>query len=230
MTLNERIEQVKKIPSLGIGGLAVYNELIKYSQLAGDGESIIDIGSWLGSTVGFLLAGLEQSGKDVQIHSYDRWIADAVFKKRAEDYHGISFELDQNILPTMMYNLSMFKTDKVIPHQGKFKDSGYDSERRIALVVDDICTYKTMTDHMFDIFEKQFIPTRTIVMMLDYFWFETRPEPLRKYQKECMKLNSNAGIFDYVGRPKGSMCSIWRYMGGKILRAPDKPEYHAEYY
>jgi hypothetical protein len=227
--LNDRIEQVKKIPSLGIGGLAVWQELVKYSQFARSGEAIVDIGSWLGSTIGFLLAGIENSGEDVDIHSYDRWIADKTFQKRAKDYHDIDFELDQDLLSVMMMNLSMFRKQP-IPHKGSFREQFYTDDRRIALIVDDICTYKTMTDHMWDIFGDKLIPGRTIVMMLDYYWYETRPESCRRYQKDCMALNKNAGIFEFVERPMQSMCSVWRYLGGTILRVPDDPKYHAEYY
>ena len=230
MTLNDRIEQVKKIPSLGIGGLFVAKQLMKYAMEARDGEAIIDIGSWLGSTIGFMLSVIEQYGIDVQIHSYDRWIADATFQKRAKDYHGIDFELNQDLLPVMMKNLSMFKTDKVIPHQGRFTEQYYGDNRRIALIVDDICTYKVMTDHLFDTFEDYLIPGRTVIMMLDYYWYQTRMETCRVYQRDAMKLNQDAGIFSFVERPEGSMCSVWKYVGGKIIRGPDDPKYQKEYY
>ncbi len=56
----------------------------------------------------------------------------------------------------------------------------------------------------------------TIVFLMDFYFYESRAhsEPIYKYQSRFMKRNRKR--FEYIERPIGSRCAIFRYLGGEI--------------
>lgn len=214
--MNNLRHYIDLIPSLGHGGKSIGNFLIDSAMNSRDYTDIIDLGPWLGSTTAHLAYGvtLSEKKKDIRIISYDRWIATQTYKKRAKVHHDIEYELDQDLLPIFKENIAPFKK-MVKPKQGDIIECKYKSDRSVELLIDDCCTGKDYHDHMMKTFSPYFVAGKTILVLMDYCFYEKKPDAgYLHYQKDFM--NENKTVFMPLFKIRGSMAAVFRYMGGEI--------------
>ena len=209
----------ENVPSLGSGGIAVKELLIKHASALSDGDVIIDIGSYLGSTTAFLSAGLLSRNVKATIHCYDPWEVDELLRRKMDYYNGLHFNVGDDLLPVFDAYLAPFDEVNIIRHKQSILDARWHGPK-IRLVVDDICIRKDKNDHMMKTFIKYFIPGETIIIRLDYYFYETKSESVFSYEKRFMEHNRD--VFEFVQRgPKESRAAVFKYLGGT-------PDYEVE--
>lgn len=216
------------IPSLGHGGKEISNYLMEAARSLSTGNDIIEIGPWLGSATSYLALGLRYSDNyKSTIHCYDRWLADSVFSNKALTAHGINFELNENILPYFKKNISPFGINYKT-YRGDFRKSEEYEGQSIGLVIDDICSGKPLTDHLFKNYSPYFISGATLIYMMDFYFYETHDLSCRLYQRDFTEANKKCLHFE--GRINNSRTAVFRWIGGELNYLPEEPynEYFKE--
>jgi hypothetical protein len=198
------------IPELGGGGATIGPELCWRAGDVLDGECIVDVGPWLGSTTAYLAMGVVETGWKVPIHSYDRWTV----------YYGMSknaFRQSKTIMPNV--GESFYKCwaanvadlgVEIIPHKGDVYETEELPDRPIGLLVDD-CTVGTLAlDALFDRFGPLLAHGAKVIMMDFYHkkrasefaetpkWFAERAE-MFEGPEEVGGARNVAAVFTYTG-------------------------------
>jgi len=207
------LKYADRIPELGHGGKTIKDYLIQSAKRVREGEFIIDIAPFLGSTTMYLAEGIRQSGKDVKIYAYDRWIADdkmdiKLNRKLKGSYpEGYDFK-------HLYWEYVKEAWEYIIPTQIHVLDIAW-KLGKIGLYVDDIGVGKKRVDYLMKIFSPYFVPDHTVLYILDYYQHITREHmPHMKYQKDFFEANHK--VFKFIERCKGSVTAKLLYLGGKI--------------
>lgn len=213
------VKFAENVPSLGSGGITIKELLLKHASALSDGDVIIDIGSYLGSTTAFLAAGLLSRDIKATIHCYDPWEVDEPLRRKMQYHNGLRFNVGDDLLPVFNAYLEPFNKVQIIRHKQSILDARWHGPK-IRLVVDDICSRKDKNDHLMQTFGKYFIPGETIIVRLDYFFYETKPESVFSYEKRFMEHNRK--VFEFIQRgPMVSRAAVFKYLGGT-------PDYEVE--
>lgn len=208
-------QMAELVPSLGAGGLAAKSTIRKYASALSDGAVVVDIGSYLGSTVALAAAELIERGIKAKIHCFDPWITDDELSRKMRFYNGIRLEPGENIQPLFDVYMEPFAREiDIIRHRQSILEARWNGPK-IRLLIDDICDGKIKNDQMMKTFSPWFIPGETIIMHLDYYFFETKKGAFFRYQKQFMERNES--VFHFLERgPKESRVSVFQYIGGEI--------------
>lgn len=224
MDINKLKYYANLIPELGNGGKKIASNLINAAKNIKDGLNIIDIAPFLGSTTAYLELGLiENEKKKTKIYAIDRWLIDAEYYKKTRN--KINFPQDCDIQPMYIENMKPF-TD-IYPNINMFKldllQFNYSdvSKKSIGLVIDDICSPKQLTDHMFKTLIPYCIPGETLFYFMDFYWFRDRPLELhRQYQCDMMKINHKS--FKFIEAIPNSKTAVYLYLGDNIKYLENK--------
>lgn len=202
------------IQELGYGGKSIKNYLIEYARGVKSGQAIIDIGPYMGSTTAYLAIGVMQSGHDVEINSFDKFIMYPDMRRKANDFNGIEFKDNECFIDLYKYNIKPFD-EYVFVRKCDCLDIEWNGGE-VGLLVDDISNGKDRTDHLFKTFSQSFIKNETFIFLMDYYYHESFKNKFRycKYANDFMVKNSS--VFQFVKRIEGSRTAIFKYKGGEI--------------
>lgn len=158
------------IPELGHGGRVIADELVRLAAGVRAGESIVDIGPYLGSTTAYLALGAPSG---TPIHAFDTWDSDICdLKRKAKQFHRMT--LPDDLLPMYLENLEPFGMNLAV-HRVDMNDSVW-NDGPIGLLVDDIGVEPGPAAAKMAAFGPHLVPGAKIAL-LDYFWFETKRAP-----------------------------------------------------
>lgn len=207
-------QYAEQIPSLGHGGITTKDIIRKYVGALKDNDVIIDIGSYLGSTTAIAAAELIEKNINAEIHCYDPWIVDENLRHKMAFHNNIKLNTGEDLLPIFSAYLEIFNQIKIHKHKQSILDAKWHGPK-IALVIDDICNRKNKNDHFMKKFSHSFIENETIIIRMDYFFYETHKDVAFTYQKRFMDLNNS--VFQFTERgPAESRAAIFKYIGGPI--------------
>jgi hypothetical protein len=202
------------IPSLGSGGITIKDLIKKYASKLSDSDNVIDIGSYIGSTTGFTAAALIDKGIKATIHCFDPWMVDESLKRKMKFYNELDFNVGDDLLPVFNAYMEPFNEIKINRNKISILDARWHGPK-VQLLIDDICLRKDKNDHMIKIFSPYFIPGKTIIIRLDYYFYESKKDPIYSYEKRFMELNKD--VFKFIERgPQASRAAVFMYMGGEI--------------
>lgn len=202
-------EIADSIPCLGKGGKTISSELIKYASEVPEGSCIIEVGPFLGSGTSYLAIGHRKSIHRPIIYAIDPWIAAEHYVKAAKKHLGLSFKPNEDLMPHFVRNLLPFHA-RIKKIRADFLSLPYWTKEPIGLIVMDAgSTYRQM-----EVFHKnfapRFIPGTTRVILLDYYFYETHPEPEYLAEKDyCEKYRAN-----YKSLKRKGTAEILLYLGG----------------
>lgn len=207
----EKLEEIaNSIPSQGGREIGYY--LRDRAAKVKEGCDIVEVGSWLGAGTAQICLGILDGKNDASLHIYDRFKAGATEVKKAKK-QGMKIESKQDTLPIVKKFISYFKCrtkfyrvsiKSIKPYKGK----------KIGLYVDDASKRKEYFDHVMDTFKKHFIPGETILILMDFFYFEWKPKIGLEYQFNYMKDNPE---FEFIERIKPDLsAAAFLYKGEKI--------------
>lgn len=202
------------IPSLGYGGRCVAPQLRHYAAQVKPGHAIVELGPWLGSASAYLCLGRIDGGGVAEHHAFDLWESSAVNRSRLEEFHDLPATCAANLMEMYQKNIQPFGVPVTI-HRESAWGPGRWSGGPIGLYIDDIGSCKEYTDGKFRKFAHAFVPG-AVIFLMDFYFYESRShrEAIYKYQQKFMK--HNRARFEYIERPYGSRCAIFKYLGGEI--------------
>lgn len=202
----------KVIPSMG--GSALSKGLIKYASNASDYTAIVLLGTWLGADTLPLILGVEKSGRDVEVHSYDWFEIHGNEVDKAAKF-GVHLEENQDTLPLVKEYLSGHDSVKTFLHKGEIINQSW-MGRRISMYIDDACKYKETFIPALKIFAPFWIPGETIVILRDFYFYLQRPNDEKlTFQKDFIQ--SQGDSFRFISGSKKLCTAVFRYMGGMKL-------------
>jgi len=181
------------IPSQGGREIGYY--LREKAEAVAGGNDIIEVGSWLGAGTAQLCLGIIAGEKDITLHVYDRFIVNATEVKKALK-QGLKLKKNQNTLPIVKKYIVNFKCN-VEFNKGYVSDIYDYTGNEIGLYVDDASKKKESFDNAMNIFKPHFIPDETILILMDYFYFEWREKEGPDYQFNYMQNNPE---FEFIER------------------------------
>lgn len=207
-------EGIRKIPSMG--GREIGRYLREWAATVKDGQAIVELGSWLGAGTAQLALGVKQSKRHVKVFAFDRFTANAGEAGKAA-HHGVMVKPGESTLDTIKEML----TDDLIRYiefiRGEITKAKW-AGLPIALYVDDACKRKKEFIKALRTFGGSFIPGKTIIVLMDYWYFERYPADLGlRYQHEFVVRNPKT--FKTInGRLPGTSASAFLYLGGRPWR------------
>jgi hypothetical protein len=200
---------VQVIPSMG--GAALSKGLIKYTMKAPDHTAAVLLGTWLGADTLPLILGVEKSGKDIEVHSYDCFEIHGNEVDKAAKF-GVELHEGQDTLPLVKEYLSGHDFVKTFLHKGEITNQTW-MDRRISIYVDDACKYEKEFILVLKIFSPFWIPGETIVILRDFYFYLQRPyDKGLRFQKYFIQ--SQGDSFRFISGSKKLCTAIFRYMGG----------------
>jgi hypothetical protein len=190
-----------------MGGRELSKTLIKYASEIQPDLDIVECGCWLGSGTAHLCLGLKQTGRNNKIWCYDRWRATESEVEKAEK-QGVNLQMGQDTLPLVKTSLEPFGAD-IEFIQGNIKQKDYNGNK-IGIYIDDVNKSQDKFDHAMAVFEPFFIPQITVLVLMDYFYYEKKPHNC--YQRDWMI--ANLSRFLYLERPRTDIsAAIFLYIG-----------------
>jgi hypothetical protein len=211
--MNNLLQIANSISEMGNGGKKIKNELMREAKKVLPGNSIFDFAPFLGSTTVFLACGLYESKNfESVIHSVDKWKMDKKYSDWIEN-HGLKIKnLEQEYLKNIMPFIDI--GIKIKSTKCDVRNYNYVDEP-VQLLVDDLGVCKSITDHVLKITHPYFIPKKTVIFFMDFFFYEDYHDyTCRVYQRDLM--NANKSVFQFIERPLNSRTAIYKYMGGEI--------------
>ena len=196
------------IPSMS--GREIGAELRLWASQAESGTAIVELGVWLGAGTENLGLGAMDSNKNVEIHCFDRFIANDSEVKRAL-LDGVILKKNQDTLPVAKKNLSRFGIS-IVYHKRNILSARW-KNKPISLYIDDVCKRTDKFQHAIKTFSPYWIPGKTIVVLMDYYWHLRHPkEKDAQCQPEFMKKYSHC--FQHIKNWQGLCCAAFLYLGG----------------
>ena len=185
----------------------VYDALHKYASNIKSDECIVEVGSWFGAGSYALCQGAISGRKYNDIHLYDQWTARKTEIDKALKF-GIKLKDNENLLSYVQKNLSEFnKALDINYYRSKIQSIKKFSGNKIGLYVDDASKRKDNFDHVMKIFKPHF-SKGAIIILMDFFYYETRNDNGLRYQANYMTDNSE---FEFVKRIPESFAAVYRY-------------------
>lgn len=202
MTKIQRLEKyAAQIPSMGGAKLGPY--LRRYASEIGEG-CITELGVWLGGCTAYLALGLIDAKKRAMIHVYDRFNSSQSEVQKA-DKQGLKLTPGMSTAGVFDQFLKPFNAD-IVKHIGPIKGKYWEGGP-IALYVDDASKRQPEFDHV----RREFFPSIIkggILFLMDYFYFEKRPNDLGlAYQHEVM---TSLPEYDFIDRIPGTSAAIFK--------------------
>jgi hypothetical protein len=200
-------EAVRRIPSMG--GREIGRYLREWAADVPSGCAIVELGSWLGAGTAQLALG----SKGSTIHAFDRFTANKSECEKARVYN-IILENGESTLDVVRGLIGKDLTKRIEFHQGLITKAQWNGQK-IGLYVDDACKRKKEFLSALNIFGRSFIPGKTVIVLMDYWYFERFPEDLGlKYQLTFMTAHKDSFRWTH-GRLPGTSASAFLYLGGK---------------
>lgn len=177
------------IPSKG--GREIGPELRAYAATASPGESIVELGTWLGAGTVELSSGAPAG---VEVHTYDRFRGSA-----------------GNPVGQVVENLQGCKN--VWAHSGEITNAVWKGGS-IAVHVDDACKRSPTFERALEIFSPFWRPG-TILVLMDYFWSKRHPNE-ENAQAQPRFIERNVDRFRTIKLWAGKSCAAFEYLGGQL--------------
>ena len=186
---NRKIDELERmaseIPSMG--GTEIGLHLRKAARQAPAGTSIVEVGSWLGAGTAQLALGLrerEMAGS-VDIYCYDRWEANEPEVAKALRMKNVNFKTGDDTLPWVMNALRPFAVP-ISFVKVDFRDAGW-SGGPISVYVDDAAKTPQKFFHVLKTFGPHWMPGVTVVVLMDYHYWERTGDDKHKCQKRFVE-------------------------------------------
>lgn len=161
MTLRDYAD---RIPDLGAGGKSCGDKLIRHAAAVKNGQAIVDIAPFLGSTSAYLALGIIQGCNGVDLHAFDLWEADAHYCRMAKKYCGVELTEGEDLEIRWRKNMRPFEGVYHFPHKGDVQEAEWKGPE-IGLLVDDISNGPGMMDHTMATFGPWMPPGSVLVLM-----------------------------------------------------------------
>lgn len=198
----------KTFPSQG--GVEIGPWLEKYASEVPLGSAIVEVGCWLGAGTAHLALGAMESG--AAIHCFDRWTATVEEVRKAKEF-GVSLIEGEDYLPRVERMLQSFDCE-IHYRQGNLKDKDLSwSGPPIGLYVDDATKVEELWLHAMKVFKPHFIPGKTILVLMDYWFFETHGS---RYAAQQRYMAEHADQFEMVEERLGeTTAAVFRFKDGE---------------
>lgn len=197
-------ETADSIPSLGVGkGIGSYLE--RYASKAP--HCIVEIGAWMGSNSAHIQIGRLLGAHGAKHHVFDPFSAEGVNAEKAKKYHGIEFNHKDDLIDIYKRNMARFGLPVIIHRESAFEGTWMYGQ--IDLFVDDFGCDKYQMRKKIKRFYPYFIPGKTIIIMVDYYFYETHGGSRYQYQRQLVK--KNPGIFNFIERAGKSKAAVFLY-------------------
>lgn len=171
------------------------------------GQTIVEVGAWLGASTAHLALGVRTSGRGVPVHVFDRWRVNADQVEKARRF-GLEIEPGQDSLPIFERYLEPFGVD-VVPHQGEIEDTEW-RDGSIGLYIDDAAKGSRAFHRMLTIFAPHWVPGVTRLILSDFYFFERTGSPDHRYQQQIVE--AFPACFEVViDRPSGAGSIVLDY-------------------
>ena len=195
--------QAEKIPSMG--GAQIGTTLRALVRNATPNTAIIEVGCWLGAgTAQIALGALERTDADVQIHCYDRWVANQAEVEKAAA-KGLMLEINEDLLPYVRRFLKPFPYP-IEFHQGDIRYASWEGPP-ISVYIDDASKTRRLFLHSLKTFSRHWIPGETVIVLMDYNMWRKSGNPEHACQKEFIEAHPLS--FEQI---ENSLVSIFRYI------------------
>jgi len=211
---DDLVTYANKVPQLAHGGRSIQEDLIDAAYRVESGDCIIDLGSYLGSSVLFEAVGIGISKSDVKIYAYDRWKLDDGMNRKAKNHLGKFYKDGTDFKWAFLEKIKPVK-HLVVPVQAHVLDISWEGGK-IGLYVDDIGVGKMRVDHLMKTFSPYFIPGKTILFICDYYNYEKSPRTKEHSFYQSKFFNKNDKVFKFIKRVKGSITAMFLYLGCEI--------------
>lgn len=169
--------------------------LQRVAREAPAGTAIVEVGCWLGACTAQIALGLRDrdTAGTVRVHCYDRWQAnDAEVAKAADE--GVTFSVGEDTLPYVRRTLEPFDVP-VAFHKGEIESAGW-AGGPISVYIDDAAKKWPAFYHVLLTFGPHWIPGETIVVLMDYgFWNRTGD---RRHRCQQEFIEANAPCFERI--------------------------------
>lgn len=196
------------IPSMGGSEIgAFFYDLA--SDLQGLG-AVIECGSWLGASIAPVATALAEQESDIEIHCYDRWQATRGQVRKAKKA-GVDIEEGQDLLPLFLDNVGNIY-DHIIPHKGDFSNVSWSGDD-IELYIDDLNKDPQLFQHAMRTFGPRFIPNETVIVLMDFNYFQTLNSSINRKLKRCQKdfIEANHNSFCQITEFEDIPCAAFKY-------------------
>jgi hypothetical protein len=181
----ESLEQLEQRAALfpSMGGTEIGPFLRKLAREAPAGTAIVEVGSWLGAGTAQLALGVRERGTDqsVKMYAYDRWTASESEVQKAARKTGLQLSRGEDTLPLVKQALAPFGIDIEFV-KGDIAAISW-SAGPISLYIDDAAKQPARFFHVLKTFGPSWIPGVTVLVLMDYHYWEKSGSELHKCQK-----------------------------------------------
>ena len=171
--------------------------------------SVVEVGSWLGSSCAYVSLGLKDAGSAAPVHCFDRF---TYLGEKAELVGHLGLELNQDLVPVFQsYVLPVYSN--IHAHKTDILDIRWDGSP-VEIYIDDASKKKAQFLHVLKTFGPSFIPGVTTMVLMDFNMYRKEnvyaPEKIAQYRCQKDILDSLAGHFRLVESfwPAKSMASF----------------------
>lgn len=183
------------IPSMGTHQVgATLRDLA--AHVASD-HAIVEVGTWLGGGTAWLAQGAQQTTPPPAVHTYDQFRArpDEVRKALGSN---VDMKIGADTLPLVQDMLAPM-SDMITFHKGDLLASHWDSGP-IGLYVDDAAKTPTLFYHVLKTFAPYWVPGKTVLVLLDYGFWESVPSPRAKHRFRVQQriVEQNPACFEEI--------------------------------
>lgn len=199
------------IPELGHGGRTVKTLLMKYSEKVHPDNCIVETGPFLGSATSYLATGiLRHDAPRPRIYCIDPWVASPEYMDKAERFLGIKFKQGEDLLPMFKSSISFFPVEYTAMKRRFETFTEWNGEKIELFVMDSGHSEEQM--RVFDaIFLPHFIPKKTVVIFMDFYFYEGRGENRGLYETQKRYVEEKAKTFKGIERK--DKAAVYRYCG-----------------
>jgi hypothetical protein len=191
-TTAENVEALLQRAALfpSMGGSQIGEFLRKLAREAPADTAIVEVGSWLGAGTAQLAVGIRERGKDqsVKIYTHDRWTASESEVEKAANQTGLQLSRGQDTLPWVTAALAPFGV-KIAFTKGDISAITWNSGS-ISVYVDDAAKTPRNFFHILRTFGPSWIPGVTVLVLMDYFYWEKSGSENHKCQKYFIEAHS----------------------------------------
>lgn len=155
---------------------AVFDSLRVVGQSWTGAGVAVECGTWLGASLAALAGGLVQAGYNRYLHSFDIWRANADEVRKAAN-QGVTIEVGQDLATLMLANVTPIYQG-IMAHKGRIDDARWPGEP-IEIFVLDAAKRNPSFSRALRTFAPSFIPGKTMVCLLDYWFYKKADEASR---------------------------------------------------
>ena len=168
--MSNTVPDPQSIPAMSGNGIGAYLRDVASGIPAP--QTIVEIGPWLGANTAQMGAGTVGQDKPATIHAFDLFQARSDEVRKAASM-GIELAEGEDTRPLVHRLIAPFGGDIQL-HKGDLMDITWDGAP-VGLYVDDAAKTPTHFYNMMQIFAPCFVPGETIVVLMDYRFWEDRP-------------------------------------------------------